>query len=50
VLGRGCFCSWGASFVCWVIVGCVGVPLYTSCVLRALYAFLIKSSYLSKKN
>jgi hypothetical protein len=24
VLGRGCFCSWGASFVCWVIVGCVG--------------------------
>jgi len=35
VLGRGCFCIWGASFVCWVfgllllILGCLleGLPL-----------------------
>jgi hypothetical protein len=24
VLGRGCFCIWGGSFVCWVFVGCLG--------------------------
>lgn len=82
MLGRGCYCIWGASFVSWefvgglliflgsfgflVVLGCflilgclfraylyfLGfwgfslflwaswvVPLYTSCVLKALYAF-----------
>jgi hypothetical protein len=42
------------AFLCfWVFLCFCGLaelfPLYTSCVLRALYAFLIKSSYLSKK-
>jgi hypothetical protein len=96
VLGRGCYCIWGASYVSWVFVGglpflwvllgflwfwgasfaswvFVGglplffwdfslsfgfplflwanwvVPLYTSCVLRALYAFFNKIFLLIKK-
>jgi hypothetical protein len=41
------------AFLCfWVFLCFCGLaelfPLYTSCVLRALYAFLIKSFYLSK--
>jgi hypothetical protein len=33
VLGRGCFCIWGASFVCWVIVGCL------DCLVGVVFVF-----------